>query len=124
MKRTPAEIVRCDRMLTEMQRGAPDDVAVLNGMGRALLTGREPLEALKAFELELLLKPNSATSKEDVGLAYLESGQTEKAASHLERPWNWIRSYSQQGRHSERSTEGRGKAIMLMRWRNECVAPC
>jgi len=82
---SPAEIVRGYQILTEVQRGAPDDVAVLNGIGRALLTGREPLEALKAFELMLQLKPNSATSEEDVGLAYLESGQAEKAASHLER---------------------------------------
>ena len=82
---SPAEIVRGYQMLTEVQRSAPDDVAVLNGIGRALLTGREPLEALKAFELVLRLKPNRATSEEDVGLAYLGSGQTEKAASHLER---------------------------------------
>jgi hypothetical protein len=82
---SPAEIVRGYQILTEVQRGAPDDVAVLNGIGRALLTGSEPLEALKAFELVMQLKPNSATSEEDVGLAYLESGQAEKAASHLER---------------------------------------
>ena len=82
---SPAEIVRGYRMLTEVQRAAPDDVGVLNGIGRALLAGGQPLEALKAFEWVLRLMPNSATNEEDVGLAFLESGQTEKAASHLRR---------------------------------------
>ena len=83
--RSPAQIVRGYRMLTEVQRTAPDDVGVLTGIGRALLLGKEPLEALKAFERVLQLVPNSAVSEEDVGIACLESGQLEKAASHLER---------------------------------------
>jgi len=82
---TPAEIGRGYRMLTEVQRAAPDDIAILNGIGRALLAGGQPLEALKAFEWVLRLMPDSATSEEDVGLAYLQSGEIEKAASHLER---------------------------------------
>jgi Flp pilus assembly protein TadD len=66
-------------------RTAPDDVDVLKGIGRALLLGREPVEALKAFERVLQLTPNNAASEEDVGAAFLASGQNENAASHLER---------------------------------------
>ena len=83
--RSPAQIVRGYRMLTEVQRSAPDDIGVLKGIGRALLLGKEPLESLKAFERVLQLVPDNASSEEDVGLALLESGQVEKAASHLER---------------------------------------
>jgi hypothetical protein len=82
---SPTEMVRGYRMLTEVQTAAPDDIGVLNGIGRALLTGRQPLEAVKAFEWVLRLMPNRATNEEDVGLAFLASGQLEKAASHLER---------------------------------------
>jgi tetratricopeptide (TPR) repeat protein len=83
--RSPAEIARGYRMLTEVQRATPDDVAVLKGIGLALLTGGKPIEALKAFEWVLKLTPNSATSEEDVGLALLQSGQIEKAGSYFER---------------------------------------
>jgi hypothetical protein len=88
--RSPAQIVRGYRMLTEVQRTAPalfkfSDIGVLKGIGRALLLGKEPLEALIAFERVLQLVPNNATNEEDVGIACLESGQVEKAATHLER---------------------------------------
>ena len=81
--RAPSQIVRGYRMLTEVQRSAPDDIAVLRGIGRALLLGKEPLEALRAFDRVLQLVPDGAGSEEDVGMAALESGQVEKAASHL-----------------------------------------
>lgn len=83
--RSPTQIVRGYRMLTDIQRASPDDIGVLEGIGRALLLGKEPLEALKAFERVLQLVPDHATSEEDVGTALLESGQVERAASHLER---------------------------------------
>jgi hypothetical protein len=83
--RSPAQIVRGYRMLTEVQRAAPTDIGVPRGIGRALLLGKEPLEALKAFERVLQLMPDSAAGEEDVGIACLESGQVEKAAAHLER---------------------------------------
>jgi tetratricopeptide (TPR) repeat protein len=83
--RSPAQLVRGYRMLTEVQRAAPGDIGVLKGIGRALLLGKEPLEALRAFERVLQLDPNNAGSEEDVGIACLESGQVEKAAAHLER---------------------------------------
>jgi len=83
--RSPAQIVRGYRMLTEVQRAAPSDISVLRGIGRALLLGKEPLEALKAFERVLQLMPDNAASEEDAGVGCLESGQAEKAAAHLER---------------------------------------
>ena len=83
--RSPAQIVRGYRMLTEVQKAAPGDIGVLRGIGRALLLGKEPLEALRAFEQVLKLMPDNAVSEEDVGIASMESGQAEKAAAHLER---------------------------------------
>lgn len=83
--RSPAQMVRAYRMLTEVQKAAPDDIAVLKAIGRALLLGKEPLEALRAFDRVLQLVPDSAAAEEDAGVACLESGQVEKAASHLER---------------------------------------
>ena len=83
--RSPVEIVRGYRMLVEVQKTAPVDIDVLQGIGRALLLGKQPQEALKAFESLLELVPDSATSEEDVGIASLESGQIGRAAGHLER---------------------------------------
>jgi tetratricopeptide (TPR) repeat protein len=72
-------------MLTEVQKSSRDDVGVLRGIGRALLLGKQPLEALRAFERVAQLLPDSASAQEDAGVACLESGQLEKAAAHLER---------------------------------------
>ena len=83
--RSPVQLARGYRMLTEAQRSVPDDVAVLKGIGRALLLGKEPREALRAFERVLQLVPANATSEEDVGTAFLESGNFNQAASHLRR---------------------------------------
>ena len=83
--RSPAKIVRGYRMLAEVQRTAPDDIGVLQGIGRTLLLGKEPLEALRAFEKVLQLSPISAVNEKDVGMASLESGQFDRAGPHLER---------------------------------------
>jgi tetratricopeptide (TPR) repeat protein len=83
--RTPPLIVRGYRMLTDVQKSSPDDVAVLRAIGRVLLLGKEPREALKAFDRVLALDHDNARSEEDVGVACLEAGQVDKAASHLER---------------------------------------
>jgi hypothetical protein len=83
--RSPVQLARGYRMLTEVQRSSPDDVAVLQGIGRALLLGKEPAEALRAFERVLQLVPNRATAEEDAGTACLEAGQVAKAALHLQR---------------------------------------
>ena len=71
--------------MTEAQRASPRDIGVLKGIGRALLLGKKPAEALEAFERVLQLAPDDAVNEEDVGTASLESGQLEKAALHLER---------------------------------------
>ncbi len=83
--RSPAMMVRGYRQLTEVQKTAPDDVAVLRGIGRALLLGKQPLEALQAFAHVLQLAPASATSEEDVGVSCLEAGRLDDAVLHLER---------------------------------------
>ena len=83
--RSPAMMVRGYRQLTEVQKTAPNDVAVLRGIGRALLLGKQPLEALRAFGRVLELVPASATSEEDVGVSCLEAGQLDEAVLHLER---------------------------------------
>lgn len=83
--RAPAQIVRGYRMLTDVERSAPDDLAVLKGIGRALLLGKQPREALRAFQRVLELTPDDAGAEEDTGVAYLESGDAESARSHLER---------------------------------------
>jgi hypothetical protein len=83
--RSPAQIVRGYRMLTEVEAASPNDVAVLHAIGRALLLGKQPAEALRAFERVLALTPDNATSEEDVGVACLEADQLEGAITHLER---------------------------------------
>ena len=83
--RSPTQMVRGYRMLTEVQRDTPDDAAVLKAIGRALLLGRQPAEARRAFERVLQLTPESASAEEDAGTACLESGEIEEAVAHLER---------------------------------------
>jgi Flp pilus assembly protein TadD len=58
---------------------------VLEGIGRALLLGKEPREAVRAFERVAQLLPSSAKAEEDLGVAYVESGQVENGAAHLRR---------------------------------------
>ena len=72
-------------MLTEVEQANPNDVAVLKGIGRALLLGKKPLEAVRAFQRVLQLSPGAAAAEEDVGVASLECGQLDQAATHLER---------------------------------------
>lgn len=72
-------------MLTEVQKNSPEDIAVLRTIGRVLLLGKESREALRAFDRVLELDHNNARSEEDAGVACLEAGQLDKAASHLER---------------------------------------
>ena len=83
--RSPAEVVRGYRVLTEVERISPDDVDVLEGIGRALVAGGQPLEALKAFDRIVQLSPGNAKSEEDAGVALLQAGQLERSASYLER---------------------------------------
>jgi tetratricopeptide (TPR) repeat protein len=125
--RSPAMMVRGYRQLTEAQKAVPDDVAVLRGIGRGLLLGRQPLEALRAFERVLQLVPDNATSEEDVGVSCLESGQLDQAALHLERALSidplsltaataLEETYRKQG-HEEKSESVRNKMRLAMRGR-------
>jgi tetratricopeptide (TPR) repeat protein len=47
--------------------------------------GKQPLEALRAFERVRELLPDSASAEEDAGVACLEAGLADQAAAHLER---------------------------------------
>jgi hypothetical protein len=84
-RRSPPEIARGYRMLTDVQKAFLDDVAVLNGLGTALLLGKQPREALIAFERVLALTPANPASEQNVAMALIESGQPKKAVPHLER---------------------------------------
>ena len=84
-RRSPAQIVRGYRLLTEVQKSSPDDIDVLNGLGTALLLGKEPREALRAFERVLQLTPDRPTAEQNVGMAWHAAGEPDKAAAHLER---------------------------------------
>lgn len=84
-RRSPSQIVRGYRLLTEVQKSFPDDVDVLNTLGNTLLLAKEPREALRAFERVLQLKPGSAIAEQHVGLAWNAAGQLDQAAVHLER---------------------------------------
>jgi hypothetical protein len=84
-RRSPPQIVRGYRLLTEVQKSFPDDIDVLNGLGAALLLGKEPREALRAFERVLELTPASAIGEQNVGMAWNAAGQPGQAAAHLER---------------------------------------
>ena len=123
--RSPAMMVRGYRQLTEVQKTAPDDVAVLRGIGRALLLGKQPLEALRAFGRVLQLDPANATSEEDVGVSCLEAGQLDEAVLHLERALSLDplaltaataleEAYRKQG-HSEKSDALQNKIRLAMR---------
>jgi hypothetical protein len=84
-RRSPALIVRGYRLLTDVQKSLPDDIDVLNGLGTTLLLGKEPHEALRAFERVLQLTPGNPVSEENVGMAWKAAGEFDKAANHLER---------------------------------------
>lgn len=84
-RRSPSQIVRGYRLLTEVQKSFPDDVDVLNTLGNTLLLGKEPREALRAFERVLQLTPGSAVAEQNVGMAWRAAGQLDQAALHLER---------------------------------------
>ena len=84
-RRSPSQIVRGYRLLTEVQKAFPDDVDVLNTLGNTLLLGKEPREALRAFERVLQLMPGNALAEQNVGMAWTAAGQLDQAALHLER---------------------------------------
>jgi hypothetical protein len=84
-KHLPAWIVRGYRMLTEIQTTFPDDLAVLNGFGTALMEGKNPCEAKFAFDRLVLLDPENPINQENAGRAELGCGNISLAVSHLEK---------------------------------------
>ena len=84
-RRSPPQIVRGYRMLTEIQTEFRDDVGVLNGLGTALLLAKQPAEARIAFQRVLALTPNDASAEQNVAMAWLAAGDLENSAAHLER---------------------------------------
>ena len=71
-------------MLTEIQTMFPDDPAVLNGFGTALMEGKRPCEAKFAFDRLLLLDESNPVNQENAGRAELNCGDTQAAIGHLE----------------------------------------
>ena len=72
-------------MLTEIQTTFPDDLAVLNGFGTALMEGKNPCEAKFAFDRLVLLDPENPINEENAGRAELGCGNISLAVSHLEK---------------------------------------
>jgi hypothetical protein len=81
---SPEWIVRGYRMLTEIQAEFPNDMAVLNGFGTALMQGKQPCEAKIAFDRLLMLDGPNAVNEENAGRADLACGDIQAAISHLE----------------------------------------
>ncbi len=84
-RRSAAWIVRGYRMLTEVQLAFPDDIAVLNGFGTALLEGNQPREAKFAFDRVLQLDSSNPVYEENAGRADFACGDVEAATRHIER---------------------------------------
>lgn len=73
------------QMLTAVVEKFPNDPAVLNALGHALLNAQQPLQAAHLFERVLTLGPDSAVTEADAGRAWMEAGEIGKAVTHLER---------------------------------------
>ena len=59
--------------------------ACFTALGGSLLLGKSRSKHCGLSSAYCNCPPDNAASEEDVGVAFLESGQVEKAASHLER---------------------------------------
>ncbi len=84
-RNSPASILRGYRLLTEVQSAFPNDIAVLNGFGNALMAGNQAREAKFAFERVLQLNASNPAYEENAGRADLACGNIEEAVGHLER---------------------------------------
>jgi serine/threonine-protein kinase len=75
------------RVLRQAQRRYPDDVAVNNELGGALLARHPPLpeEAIRFFSVSLALRPDSAWAFTNLGEALREKGQLDEAIAHHRR---------------------------------------
>ncbi len=80
-----SQVLRGYRMLTEMEKEIPSDPSVLTALGKALLAMNEPSQAVERFERVLRVGPDTAVNEQYAGMAWMQAGQTDKAAQHLER---------------------------------------
>ncbi|MGA8596630.1 MAG: hypothetical protein WB676_18120 [Bryobacteraceae bacterium] len=87
-RNSPRLIVRGYRMLTEVQTVFPDDPAVFDGLGTALLLGGQAQEAKLAFDRLLQLDPSNPINEEKLGRAELSCGNVDAAISHLQKALN------------------------------------
>jgi hypothetical protein len=79
-----SNIVRGREMLADLEKKYPDDPAVLNALGRTSLRVRRAGEAAQYFERVLKLD-DTAQFESDAGQAWMQAGEFDKAAGHLER---------------------------------------
>ena len=84
-RRSPAWIVRGYRMLTEIQNEFPNDPAVFNGFGSALMQGNQPCEAKIAFNRLLAVDRANPANQENAGRAELACGDIAAAVKDLEK---------------------------------------
>ena len=84
-RRSPQFVIRGYRLLAEVQQQFSRDSEVFSTIGTALLMGKQTAEAELAFERALQLNPNSVVAETDAASAYLQAGDVDRAAAHLER---------------------------------------
>jgi predicted Zn-dependent protease len=80
-----SELARGFQILSTVEKSFPDDPAVLNAMGQALLGGDRALEAARLFDRVLSQGPESAATEADSGRAWMEAGDAVEALKHLKR---------------------------------------
>ena len=80
-----SKIVRGYQILSAVEKSFPDDPAVLNAMGQALLGGGRALEAARLFDHVLAQGPDLAATEADAGRAWVQAGDKTQALRHLER---------------------------------------
>jgi len=72
-------------MLRSAQMNFPEDPALLTALGTALRARNEPVAAARLFETVIKLRPADPLAEENAGMAWMEAGEKETAARHLER---------------------------------------
>jgi len=72
-------------MLRSAQKRFPEDPAVLTALGTALRARNEPVAAARLFETVIKLRPADPIAEENAGMAWMDAGEKETAARHLER---------------------------------------
>jgi tetratricopeptide (TPR) repeat protein len=84
-RRSSPFVVQGYRMLTEVQRQFSNDPEFFKTIGQALLLANKTSEAKVALERARQLDPQSATTEASLAGPYLQDGNWQAAAEHLER---------------------------------------